>query len=146
MLHKNQIIHPIFLMIFIGIWVFTELDNFGLSEFWNKDFNELWPSILYILIFHLILNTSKVVVIKKNEIIKGLYCLPFGFFKVRERMKISDINEIRLEQNEKLFYEVIVETNNKNVLLIKSIANKLPAEKELDRIKTEINSITNNGL
>ncbi|NQY05398.1 MAG: hypothetical protein HRT68_04115 [Flavobacteriaceae bacterium] len=108
------------------------MGDFELFEIWKKDFEELLPSILLLLISYFILsalNTSNVVAIKKNEIIKGIYCLPFGFLKINERINISDIKEVELKQNEKLFYEIIAESNSKNSLLIKSIAKKSQRKK-----------------
>jgi len=141
-LHKNELVNPIFLMIFILIGGFIGLGNFELFEFWKKDLNELLPSILLLLISYFILNalnTSEIVAIKRDEIVKGIYCMPFGFIKIKERINVSDIKDIQLKQNEKLFYEIIAESNNGNSLSIKSIANKIPAERELNKIKNKIN-------
>jgi hypothetical protein len=115
-----------------------------LFEFWKKDFTELLPSILLFILSYFILstlNTSKVVAIKNGKILKGIYCAPFGFLKINNTINLSIIKKVELKQNEKLFYDIIVESNNNNFLLIKSIANKNPAEKELKRIKTEINPL-----
>ena len=147
--YKNELFHPIFLMISIGLGGFIGLGNFKLFEFLEKDFIELLPSIILVLISYFILNvlnTSHVVAIKNVEIIKGIYCLPFGFLKVNERINLSDIKNIELKQNEKLYYEIIAESNTNNPLIIKSIANKIPAKKELNRIKAEISTFANKEL
>jgi len=143
-LHKTELVHPFFLLIFIGTGAFIGLADYDVFEFWKKDFIELLPSISIIFISFFILNalnTSLVVAIKNEEIIKGIFCIPFGFLKINERIKISDIIEVELRQNEKLYYEIIAESNSEKSLLIKSIANKIPAEKELNRIASEINTI-----
>ncbi|QXP60837.1 hypothetical protein [Olleya sp. HaHaR_3_96] len=145
-LHKNELIHPIFLMILIGLGVFTGLPDFELFEFWKTDPIQLLPFLFRLLILYIILNalnTSQVLALKNGEIIKGIYCLPFGFLKVNESIPISDIKQIQLKQNKKLYYEIIAQTNTNSSLVIKAIANKIPAEKELIRIKTEISAFEN---
>ena len=148
-LHKTELVHPIFLIIFIGIGGLIGLGDSNLFEFWKKDFTELAPSLLIVLTSYFIinaLNTSQVVAIKNAEIIKGIYCVPFGFLKANKRINISDIIEIEIKQNEIHFYEIIIESNSNSSFLIKSIANKISAEKELNRIKTKINSFAKKEL
>ena len=75
-LNKNELVNPIFLLIFILIGGFVGLGDFELFEFWKKDLNELLLSFSLLLISYFILNalnTSKVVAIKNKEIIKGIY-------------------------------------------------------------------------
>lgn len=144
-LHKSELVHPIFIMLFIG--GFSGLLNYGVLEFWKTDLEKLLPAIIIVTASYLILsilNTLQVVAIHNNQIVKGLYCAPFGFLKIKDRINISDIKGITLTQQETLFYDIIAESKDSDDLLIKSIANKIPAEKELNLIKTEINKTTYN--
>ena len=144
-LHKSELVHPIFIMLFIG--GFSGLLNYSVLEFWKTDLDKLLPAIIIVIASYLILsilNTLQVVVIHNNQIVKGLYCAPFGFLKIKEKINISDIKDITLTQQETLFYDITAESKDSDDLLIKSIANKIPAEKELNLIKTEINKITYN--
>ena len=144
-LHKSELVHPIFIMLFIG--GFSGLLNYGVLEFWKTDLEKLLPAIIIVTASYLILsilNTLQVVAIHNNQIVKGLYCAPFGFLKIKDRINISDIKDITLTQQETLFYDIIAESKDSDDLLIKSIANKIPAEKELNLIKTEINKTTYN--
>lgn len=143
-LNKTELIHPIFIFIFIGIGSFVSLDYFSLLEFSGKNFTELLSSIVLILISYFILNalhTSRIVAIKKQALIKGIHCVPFGFVKINKRIKISEIKDIELQQNDKLFYDIIAQSNNSNYIVIKSIANKNPAEEEFIKIKNELKNI-----
>ena len=144
-LHKSELVHPIFIMLFIG--GFSGLLNYSALEFWKTDLDKLLPAIIIVIASYLILsilNTLQVVVIHNNQIVKGLYCAPFGFLKIKEKINVSDIKDITLTQQETLFYDIIAESKDSDDLLIKSIANKIPAEKELNLIKTEINKTTYN--
>ena len=144
-LHKSELVHPIFIMLFIG--GFSGLLNYGVLEFWKTDLEKLLPAIIIVTASYLILsilNTLQVVAIHNNQIVKGLYCAPFGFLKIKDRINISDIKGITLTQQETLFYDIIAESKDSDDLLITSIANKIPAEKELNLIKTEINKTTYN--
>ena len=144
-LHKSELVHPIFIMLFIG--GFSGLLNYSVLEFWKTDLDKLLPAIIIVTASYLILsilNTLQVVAIHNNQIVKGLYCAPFGFLKIKDRINISDIKGITLTQQETLFYDIIAESKDSDDLLITSIANKIPAEKELNLIKTEINKTTYN--
>ena len=138
-LYKTELVHPIFLMLFVA--VFSGLLNFSLFELKETNIIELLPTIIIVIASYFalnILNTSQVVAIKNSEIVKGIYCLPFGFLKIQKRIKISNIKDIKIKQNKKSFYEITAESSEGNSFVIKSIANKNPAEKERNRIKTEI--------
>lgn len=145
-LNKTELIHPIFLFLFISVGVgsFVSLDSISLLEFNGKNFLELLPSILLVLISYFILNalhTSRIVAIKKQNIIKGIYCAPFGFVKIHKRIKLSEVNDIELKQNDKFFYDIIAQSNDDNYIVIKSIANKNPAEEELIHVKNKLKNI-----
>nr|WP_321225498.1 hypothetical protein [uncultured Psychroserpens sp.] len=146
-LHKNELVHPIFLGGFIGIGGFSVVSNLISVEFWKKDLYEILSAILIVLITYIVLNalnTSQVVALKNKKIVKGVYCAPFGFIKINNKINISDIKKIDMKQNEELFYEIIAESKDDNSLIIKSIANKIPALEELDKIKLEIDTFANN--
>ncbi|RZN84248.1 MAG: hypothetical protein EVB11_02250 [Winogradskyella sp.] len=143
-LYKSELVHPIFVaFIFAGIVGIVSTKDFSLLKFWEKDISELLPEIITVFVSYFTwnaLNISKVVMINNQHITKGIYCKPFGFIKVYNKMNVKDIKEIRLKQNEKLYYEVTVESLNNELLVVKSIANKFPAQDELKAIEEEIRS------
>nr|WP_315248103.1 hypothetical protein [uncultured Flavobacterium sp.] len=58
--------------------------------------------------------------------------------KIKNRILLKDITEIKLHRNEKKYLEIRVLSKNEGFLIIKTIANKIPAEKELQEIILKI--------
>lgn len=77
------------------------------------------------------------------EIVEGIYINPFGFIKISNRILINDIREIGINQNSKKYFEIFAKSKEGKILKIKVIANKLPAEIELEIIKKEISNFEN---
>ncbi|MRX70347.1 hypothetical protein SAMN06265349_101643 [Flavobacterium resistens] len=129
-LNRKELIHPIFHLLFISAPII------GLIFDYHSDFSEKALFVCFILIF---LNSSDSVKLKGSEIIRGIHLSPFGFIKIKKRMALSDIKELSIHKNEKKYCEIIAVSDN-DFLIIKTIANRIPAEEELKEIQTKINS------
>ncbi|MCV2486877.1 hypothetical protein OD917_18245 [Flavobacterium sp. SH_e] len=129
-LNREELIHPIFYLIFITAPIF------GLSFDFLPDFSEKVLLIYFVLIFFKISHSVK---LKGNEIIDGIHLSPFGFLKIKKRMQLNDIKEFIIFKNEKKYCEIRAISSN-DFLIIKTMANKIPAEEELNEIQTKINS------
>ncbi|MDQ6469562.1 hypothetical protein RB619_02820 [Flavobacterium sp. LHD-80] len=129
-LNKEELIHPIFYLLFISAPII------GLFFDFHSDFFEKVIWVYFILIF---LNISNSVKLKGNEIISGIYISPFGFIKIKKRIKLDDIKELIIQQNKKKYCEIRAISSD-DFLIIKTIANRIPAEEALEEIEAKINS------
>uniref|UniRef100_UPI004049A784 hypothetical protein n=1 Tax=Flavobacterium sp. TaxID=239 RepID=UPI004049A784 len=144
-LQNKQIAHPIFIILVIGFTDLLTFDVFNLMEIWDKGFYEIADFIFRFLIVvsvFSLFNMSKTVALQNDEIITGIYTHMFGFLKMNNRMKISDIDSFEIKQNEKYFFEILAISKNTIPFVIASIPNKIPAENELIRIQNEIKIFT----
>lgn len=138
-LNKTELTHPIFYMLFTGISTFSAYELIG------KSYSEIINAIPWLILFYIIyqiLNLSKRVELKKNEIIEGIYINPIGFVKVNNRILIKDVIEIGMQQNSKKYFELFTKSKY-DTIIIKVIANKFPAERELQIVKNEIQKCRN---
>ncbi|MBF6640958.1 hypothetical protein IVB69_05660 [Flavobacterium sp. J49] len=146
-LNEEEIIHPIFYLLFIG--GYFGISTYSLYNLFEYNFTEILRLICYLAIgylIHNILNTKRRVDIKKNEIINGIYMEPFGFVKINSRILIKNITEVEINQNAKKYFEINAKTKSGEVLTIKSVPNKLPAENELIVIKEKLKTVANSSL
>lgn len=129
-LNREELIHPIFYLLFITAPIFGIWFDFltVLSE----------RTLLFFIVLNLFHLTHSVK-LKGDEIISGTHIFPFGFIKIKKRIKLNDIKELIVYQNEKKYREIRAITSN-DFLIIKTIANRIPAEKELEVIKSKIKS------
>ncbi len=75
-----------------------------------------------------------------NKILKqGKYHRLTKSFKTINQIKTSEIIRIDLVQNDKRYYEIVA-FSEKDKIVIKKIPNKIPAQDELEKIKTIINN------
>jgi hypothetical protein len=140
-LNKTELLHPLIYLLFIGS--FSTLSAFELI---GKSYAEIISAIPWILLLYVIyqiLNVSKRVVLKQKEIVEGIFINPIGFIKINNRMLITDIAEIGIKQNSKKYFEIFAKSKGGKIVHIKVIANKLPAEAELEIIKKEISTFKN---
>ncbi len=140
-LNKTELIHPISYLLFIGCF-----STFSAFELYWKSYSEIINEIPWLILFYIIyqiLNASKRVELKQMEIVEGIYINPFGFIKISNRILINDIREIGINQNSKKYFEIFAKSKEGKILKIKVIANKLPAEIELEIIKKEISNFEN---
>jgi hypothetical protein len=140
-LNKTELIHPISYMLFIGCF-----STFSAFELYGKSYSEIINKIPWLILFYIIyqiLNASKRVELKQMEIVEGIYINPFGFIKISNRILINDIREIGINQNSKKYFEIFAKSKEGKILKIKVIANKLPAEMELEIIKKKISNFEN---
>ncbi len=141
-LNKIELVHPIFEMIFIGLSTFSVFSIFEF-DLVNASFIELVNPILriiFIYIFYQILNISKRVEIKNNQLMAGIYINPIGFVKMTNQILIIDIIEIGIYQNSKKYFEIFAKSKDGKIITIKAIPNKFPAEEALEVIKNEIST------
>ena len=143
-LSKTELIHPIIYLLFIG-----SSSTFTAYELIGKSYSEIINAIPWLILFYIIyqlLNLSKRVELKQNEIIEGIYINSIGFVKINNRILISDIAEIGIKQNTEKYFELFAKSKEGKILNIEVIANKLPAEKKLEIIKKEINKYQTENL
>ena len=138
-LNKKELFHPIFYLIFIGI-------SSGLSiyEIFNNSLKEnikLIPFIILAYVIFQILNATECVDIKNGVIVSGIFINPIGFVKINNRILIKNISEFNIYQNEKKYFEIRAVTETKEFIIIKKLANKIPAEKELEEITQKIKKV-----
>lgn len=73
-----------------------------------------------------------------NTILKyGKYYRITKSFKTINQIKISEIIKLDLVQNDEKLYEIIA-FSEKNKIIIKKAPNKIPAQEELEKIKSKI--------
>ncbi|WP_431244982.1 hypothetical protein ACQ9BO_12750 [Flavobacterium sp. P21] len=129
-LNRDELIHPIFHLLFISAPIT------GLIFDYHSDFSEKALLSYFVLMF---LNICDSVKLKGNEIIHGIHLSPFGFIKIKKRMAIDDIKELSIHKNEKKYCEIRAISDN-DFLIIKTVANRIPAAEELKEIHSKINS------
>ncbi|TRX37577.1 hypothetical protein [Flavobacterium restrictum] len=133
-LNSEEIIHPIFYLLFIGIF------NYGLFECIPIDFQYL-KMTLFLVTLYLInqfFKISKIVFIKNSEIKKGIYFSPFGFIHLEDTIATNRITEVKLFQDNENYYEIIAVAVGRKPFMICKLANKIPATIELHRIQSII--------
>ncbi len=144
-LNKIELVHPIFQMIFIGFSV-SNIYEFKLFDSNFFELLHLISLLIFTYIIYQILNISKRVELRKNELTEGFYINPIGFIKVNNQISINEIIEININQNSKKYFDIFAKAKNGKIVIIKTIANKFPAKRELEIIKNEINSYQRKGL
>lgn len=71
----------------------------------------------------------------ENSILKfGIYNTVFGFVKIKNQILLSEVTEVNMKQSDDKFFQIIVFSDN-NQIVLKKIANRIPAEEELERLK-----------
>ncbi|MEN2399887.1 hypothetical protein GKZ90_0008875 [Flavobacterium sp. MC2016-06] len=138
-LNKQELVHPIFYLLLIGILV--AIPSYSLLDLFQNNLNEnlkLLSCVVITYIGYSILEISRCVDVKKNEIIDGIYMKLLGYAKIKNRMQLKDIKEFVIYKNEKKYSEIRAVSFNGEYLIVKTIANRLPAEKELEEIKAKI--------
>jgi hypothetical protein len=138
-LNRKELFHPLFYLIFIAIG-----SSYSLYEIFKNNLKEnikLIPFIIFAYIIYQILDASESVKIKNAEIISGILINPIGFVKIKDRILIKDISEFTLYQNERKYFEIRAVTKSKEFLIIKTLANKIPAEKEMEEITKKIKNV-----
>lgn len=140
-LQEKEIIHPFFNILVIGFTDLMSFNFFHLVQIWDKDLYEIADLFFRFFIVAAVVslfNASKAVALQNDEIISGIYTNTFGFLKMNNRLKISDIDSFEIKQNEKHFFEIIAISKHKMPFVIASIPNRIPAENELIRMQNEI--------
>jgi len=136
-LNKIELVHPIFEMIFIGL----STSSFCQFELYKSNFPEILNTISWLIftyIIYQILNISKRVELKKDQLIEGVYIIPIGFVKVSNQISIHNIVEIGINQNSKKYFKIFTKSKDVKIITIKTLPNKFPAESELEVIKNKI--------
>jgi hypothetical protein len=87
-------------------------------------------------------NLSVSVRLRRGHIVKGLYVNPLGFITVRFRLAVSDIQELILRQNADLYFELIALTPTHEAVVLKTMANRIPAEQEWEKWKAQLLKVT----
>ena len=135
-LHSEELVHPIFFVIPILI------GNYALFDIFIFEDNSFVSGILSFVIGYLlyqVLKSSRSVNLKDDVITKGIYIFPFGYIKKEFQIPISNIDNLIIKQNEKLYYQILIQANDNSSYVLKSIPNKNPALKEMDRVKKVLN-------
>lgn len=135
-LDKRELIHPIFYLLFIGV-----LSTPSIVKIFHNTLEENLKLIPYLILFYIIFNLLQIaecVDVRNDEIVSGVYVNHIGFLKIKKRILLKDISEIKLHQNEKKYMEIRAFSRNDEFLIIKTIANRIPAEKELEEIILKI--------
>lgn len=129
-LNREELIHPAFYLLFLAAPILGLVFNFlpDLSQ------NALITCLVFI-----VLKINISVKLKGNEIIEGVDLFPFGFVKIKKRMLLDDITEIIIYKNEKKYSEIRA-ISSTDFIIIKTVANRIPAEEKLKEIQTSIAS------
>ena len=120
------------ILLFLCVPLFIISDNFI-----EKENIPDWIGSLPIILFLSLLKVSKETSIH-NGLIKKEFHLFFYIYTI-EKFPIKEIDEIVLEQNDELYFEIIIKRKNKKKFIVKAIPNKNPALKELELVKSYIN-------
>jgi|GEM_PF-5962959 len=83
---------------------------------------------------------SMLVRLDKTHITKRIYLKPFGFIATSFRIPVADIQEVTLRQNPDLYFEITAVTMKHDTFVLKTVANKVPAEMELEKIREALQS------
>ena len=132
LLHSEELVHPIFYVIPILLGNYALFDLFVFED--NSAISGL-TSLIISYLFYQILVSTRSVDLKDEIITKGVYIFPFGYIKKYYQIPISDIDDLIIKQNEKLYYQILIKLKNNSTYVLKSIPNKNPALKEMERIK-----------
>lgn len=97
--------------------------------------------ILAIAPFVFVVSFGKAVRLKNSTLQYGKYYLYFKFKAIIE-IPVEDINEIEISKNAENYFEIVAHGKSDKIV-IKEIANKKPAEKELEEIKRLIKTSAN---
>ena len=122
----------IYQILFLALSFFPifSIDNLFETEIANKIL-----SFLLIIIVFSILKLSKRISIINGYIIKDIYSPFFRTLRELDKFRISDIEDLFLNQNEDLYFEITAKIKNRQPFVFKKIPNKNPAQKELELIK-----------
>lgn len=124
-----DIIYQVLLLLFSFIPIFSTLELFE-SNLLNK--------IIYYIVIVFILGVIKLsnrTSIYKGFLIKEIYSIFFGTLKTIKKFHVSDIEDIFLNQNDELYFEITAKMKNNEMFIFKKLPNKIPALKELELIK-----------
>ncbi len=146
-LHKDDVVHPVFLLVILALIGILGLETFTISDFTEGfDLSKLIKAVITGYIIYLlvsIIHISKMVALKNGEIVKGIFYPPFGFVKIHRQRRIAEVKDLQIHQNEERAYEIIAQFNVGNPILIGAVPNRIPAEKKLEKIKTKISKSRN---
>lgn len=124
-----DIIYQVLLLLFSFIPIFSTLELFE-SNLLNK--------IIYYIVIVFILGLIKLsnrTSIYNGFVIKEIYSNFFGTLKTIKKFHVSDIEDIFLNQNDELYFEITAKMKNNEMFIFKKLPNKNPALKELELIK-----------
>ncbi|MDC9723998.1 MAG: hypothetical protein PSN34_14675 [Urechidicola sp.] len=136
LLYSEELVHPVFYVVPILF------GNYALYDLFIFEDNSVLSGLVSLVIsylFYQILISSRSVNLKDEIITKGIYIFPLGYIKKHYQIPISDIDDIIIKQNEKLYYQILIQSKDDTTYLLKSIPNKNPALKEMERIKKILN-------
>ncbi|MFT7051213.1 MAG: hypothetical protein ACJAZK_001816 [Psychroserpens sp.] len=83
-----------------------------------------------------LITMSRRVSIVNGEIVKGIHVFVFVFKK--ERFPLAEIDDVMLNQNDDLYYEIVAKSKKHSDFIISKFPNKNPARKQLELIKRQI--------
>lgn len=100
--------------------------------------SELLNRIIYYIFIVFILGLIKLsnrTSIYNGFVIKEIYSNFFGTLKTIKKFRVSEIEEIFLNQNDELYFEITAKMKNNEKFIFNKLPNKNPALKELELIK-----------
>ena len=121
-----------FLVISIGMLCLIFVDKiFADKILWYYDI-----LLNFFLIFSVgfIFDFGKKIIFENGFILIGKYTRVINSFKVEQQIKKSDIIQIELIQNSKKMFEIVIISDHES-MIIKTLPNKIPAQKELQKIR-----------
>lgn len=131
-IYEYQILDVIyqFLLFFLSLVpVFSTKELFE-SEFLNN--------IIYyiIIVFFLgLIKLSNRTSIHNGFLIKEIHSIFFGTLKTVEKFRVSEVEDIFLNQNDELYFEITAKMKKGKQFIFKKLPNKNPALTELELIK-----------
>lgn len=122
-------IYQVLLVLFSFVPIFYKVELFE-SELLNR----IIYYIFIVFIFGLI-KLSNRTSIYNGLVIEEIYSNFFGTLKTIKKFRVSEIEDIFLNQNDELYFEITAKMRNNEKFIFKKLPNKKPALKELELIK-----------
>ncbi|WP_243471862.1 hypothetical protein [Winogradskyella sp. MH6] len=124
-----DIIYQVLLLLFSLAPIFSTVELFE-SELLNKII-----SYIFIVFILGLIKLSNRTSIYNGFVIKEIYSNFFGTLKTIKKFRVSEIEEIFLNQNDELYFEITAKMKNNEKFILNKLPNKNPALKELELIK-----------
>ena len=121
-----------FLVISIGMLCLIFVDKIFIHKIlWYYD---ILLNFLLIFSVGFIFNFGKKIIIENGFVQIGKYISVVNSFKVEKQIKKSDIIQIDMIQNSKKMFEIVI-ISYYDSMIIKTLPNKIHAQKELQKIR-----------